>query len=174
VSRRGQLVLLAAVLVAVALAPVVLAYLQLGYHGDVRATGDYGDPTADRVRVLDRAVTDVASDIPRAYAWAGRSAAVTTVRAELAPTVDRLQTAEVRRGTVTEITYNATAASDWRAANCPRGPDRQFGDCVADRGVVVQERIDRTHVLGVAFDVTTTTDRGERSVTVVVRAVGGR
>jgi len=174
VSRRGQLILVAATLVAVALAPVVLAYLQLGYHGDVRATGEYDDPTADTVRVLDRAVTNVSSDVPRRYAWVERSAAVTAVRAELAPTVDRLRTAEITRGTVTEIAYNSSAADEWRAANCPSGPDRQFGDCVADRGVVVQDRVDRTHVLGVAFDVTTTTDRGETSVTVVVRSIGQR
>nr|WP_254279967.1 hypothetical protein [Halomicroarcula marina] len=58
-----------------------------------------------------------------------------------------------------------------RDANCPSGPDRQFGDCAADRGVVVQERLGRTHVLGVAVDVTTTTERGETAVTAVLRPV---
>lgn len=171
--RRGQLVLVAAVLVAVALAPVVLAYLQLGYHDDVRATGAYDDPTAETVRVLDRAVTNVSGGIPGTYTWSERTAAVTAVRTELAPTVSRLRTAEVERGTVTNISYNATAASAWRSSNCPSGPDRQFGDCVADRGVVVQERVDRTHVLAVAVDVTTTTENGETTVTVVLGAVGG-
>lgn len=173
-TRRGQLVLVAAVLVAVALAPVVLAYLQLGYHDDVRASGDYDDPTADTVRVLDRAVTEASRDIPRTYRWTDRDAAVTTVRSTLAPTRSRLRTAEVASGTVTKTSYNASVAGDWEAENCPRGPDRQFGDCVADRGVIVQERVDRTHVLGVAFDVTTTTEHGETSVTVVVQAVGQR
>ena len=171
-TRRGQLVLVAAAVVAVALAPVVLAYLQLGYHDDVRATGDYDDPTADTVRVLDREVTNVSGDIPAEYAWAQRRAAVSEARSELAPTIDRLRTVEIERGTVTEIAYNASAADAWRAGNCPGGPGRQFGACVADRGVVVQERVDRTHVLAVAFDVTTTTERGETSVTVVVQAVG--
>jgi len=173
VTRRGQLVLVAAVLVAVALVPVVLAYLQLGYHDDVRATGEYDDPTADTDGVLDRAVTDVSGDIPRDYAWTQRDAAVTAVRDDLEPTRSRLRTAEVASGTVTNVTYNDSAASAWRAGNCPRGPDRQFGDCVADRGVVVQERVDRTHLLAVAFDVTTTTEHGETTVTVVLEAVGG-
>lgn len=170
-TRRGQLVLVAAVLVAVALAPVVLAYLQLGYHDDVRASGDYDDPTADVVRALDRAVAETSRDIPRTYRWTSRDAAVTAVRRGLEPTRTRLRTAEVASGTVTEISYNASVAADWRARNCPSGPDRQFGDCVADRGVVVQDRADRTHVLGVAVDVTTTTERGETRVTVVVQAV---
>lgn len=174
VTDRGQLVLVAATLVAVALAPVVLAYLQLGYHGDVRATGAYDDPTADTVRVLDRSVTNVSGDVPRDYAWTEKESAVSTVRDELAPTRSRLRTATVKRGTVTEIRYNESAASAWQAANCPSGPDRQFGDCVADRGVVVQDRVDRTHVLAVAFDVTTTTSHGETTVTVLLRAVKAR
>lgn len=171
--RRGQLVLVAAVVVAVALAPIVLAYLQLGYHDDVAATADYDDPTAETVRVLDRTVTSVSGSVPREYDWRSRSAAVTDVRADLTATRARLETDDVARGTVTDISYNATAAAAWRASNCPDGPDRQFGDCVADRGVVVQDRVDRTHVLAVAFDVTTTTERGETEVTVVLTAVGG-
>ena len=171
-TRRGQLVLVASVLVAVALAPIVLAYLQLGYHDDVRATGGYEDPTAETVRVLDRAVTNVSGGIPGTYAWTDRAAAVTAVRDQLAPIRSRLRTAEVTRGTVTNVSYNATAATAWRGGNCPSGPDRQFGDCVADRGVVVQDRVGRTHVLGIAFDVRTTTERGETTVTVVLEAVG--
>ena len=170
---RGQLVLVASVLVAVALAPVVLAYLQLGYHDDVRATGDYDDPTADTVRVLDRTVTSESESVPRNYAWVERRQAVTALRDDLAPVRSRLRTAEVEQGTVTDIAYNESAADAWESANCPRGPGREFGACTADRGVVVQERVDRTHVLAVGFDVTTTTERGETRVTVVVESVGG-
>ena len=170
-NERGQLVLVASVLVAVALAPVVLAYLQLGYHDDVRATAEYDDPTADTVRVLDRAVTRESESVPRNYAWADRRAAVTADRNELAPVRSRLQTARVERGTVTDLSYNTTAAGAWASANCPRGPGRAFGDCTADRGVVVQERVDRTHVLAVGVDVTTTTERGETRVTVVLRGI---
>jgi len=168
---RGQLVLLAAALVAVALAPLVLAALQLGYHEDVRATGDYDDPTADTVRVLNGAVTEASGEVPGEYMWAQRDGAITAVRGELRPTIDQLRTAEIERGTVAEIRYNASAAREWRSEHCSDGPNRQFGTCVADSGVVVQERTDRTHVLAAAFDVTTTTERGETTVTVVLRAV---
>ena len=170
--RRGQLVLVAAALVAVALAPVVLAYLQLGYHADVRATADYDDPTTDAFRVLDRAVATASAGVPGEYAWDRRQAAVTTVRDRLEPRFDRLRTASVESGTVHVVAYNGTAASQWMADNCPRGPDRQFGTCVVDRGVVVQNRAGRSHVLGVGLDVTTTTSRGETTVTAVVRPVG--
>lgn len=172
-DRRGQLVLVAAVLVAVALAPVVLAYLQLGYHDDVRAASSVDDPTGDTVRVLDRAVTRESESVPRRYAWADRQQAVTAFREDLEPVRSRLQNDEVERGTVTEITYNATAASAWQSANCPSGSGRDFSACRTDRGVVVQDRVDRTHVLAVGFDVTTTTERGETGVTVVVEGVGG-
>jgi len=173
VTDRGQLVLVASVLVAVALAPVVLAYLQLGYHDDVRAAGAVEDPTEGTVRVLDRAVTRESESVPRRYAWADRSAAVTAFRDDLESVRSRLRSAEIERGTVTEISYNATAARAWQSANCPSGSGRQFGNCVTDRGVVVQDRVDRTHVLAVGFDVTTTTERGETEVTVVVEGVGG-
>ncbi|WP_254273516.1 DUF7261 family protein [Haloarcula marina] len=169
--RRGQLVLVAAALVAVALAPVVIAYLQLGYHDDVTATADYGDPTAATVGALDRAVVPASTGIPGRYAWADRGAAVTAIRGELRPRIEHLRTARLDHGTVTAIRYNESAARRFRDANCPSGPDRQFGDCAADRGVVVQERLGRTHVLGVAVDVTTTTERGETTVTAVLRPV---
>lgn len=169
-KERGQLVLVAAVLVAVALAPVVLAYLQLGYHDDVRAAGAVDDPTGETVRILDRAVTRESESVPRTYAWADRSVAVTALRDDLEPVRSRLRTAEIERGTVTEIAYNATAAGAWQSANCPSGRGREFGACQVERGVVVQDRVDRTHVLAVGFDVTTTTERGETTVTVVVGA----
>ncbi|MBX0286282.1 hypothetical protein EGH22_08085 [Halomicroarcula sp. F28] len=172
-KERGQLVLVAAVLVAVALAPVVLAYLQLGYHDDVRAASAVDDPTGDTVRVLDRAVTRESESVPGTYPWTERSAAVTAFREDLEPVRSRLQTAEIERGTVTEIEYNATAASTWQSTNCPSGPGREFGPCRTDRGVVVQDRVGRTHVLAVGVDVTTTTDQGETEVTVVLKGVGG-
>ncbi len=172
--RRGQLVLVAAALVAVALAPVVLSYLQLGYHGDVRATADYDDPTTDARRVLDRAVATAQSGVAGEYSWSRRADAVARVRSELEPRLDRLRTSRVVSGTVHAVTYNGTVAEAWRTVHCPGGPDRQFGACVVDRGVVVQARTGRTHVVGVGFDLTTTTPRGETNVTVFVRPVGDR
>jgi len=44
---------------------------------------------------------------------------------------------------------------------------REFGPCRADRGVVVQERDDRTLVLAVAFDLTVVTERETTNLTVV-------
>ncbi|MFY4812980.1 DUF7261 family protein [Haloarcula sp. AONF1] len=173
-TRRGQLVLVAATVVAVALVPILFASLQLGYHDDVRATADYhDDPSADALRVLERAVATESASIPSQYAWSANDSAVTAVRTGLESRLDRLQTSQIEDGIHYNITYNGTAARRWKDANCPSGPSRQFGDCVADRGVVTQERVGRTHVLAVGFDVTTTTERGETTVTVVLET-GGR
>ncbi|MFB6224367.1 MAG: hypothetical protein ABEH86_11930 [Haloarcula sp.] len=172
-TRRGQLVLVAATLIAVALVPIVLASLQLGYHDDVHATADYDDdPTADALRVLERAVATESASTPSQYAWVANTSAVTAVRGGLRPRIDRLQTSRIEGGVHYNITYNGTAAREWKDANCPGGPDRQFGDCVADRGVVVQDRLGRTHVLAVGLDVATTTERGESTVTVVLETTG--
>ena len=60
-----------------------------------------------------------------------------------------------------------------QAANCPGGPNRDFGPCEATDGVVVQERAGETVVLAVAFDVRVTTERGWSRSTLVVRATTG-
>jgi len=172
-TRRGQLVLVAATVVAVALVPILLASLQLGYHADVRAAADYDDdPSVDALRVLERAVATESASIPNQYAWAANGSATSAVHTGLRPPLDRLRTSRIVDNVHYNITYNHTAARQWKDANCPGGPDRQFGDCVADRGIVVQNRVGRTHVLAVGFDVTTTTERGETTVTVVLETSG--
>lgn len=168
---RGQLVLVAAAALAIALAPVVLAYLQLGYHADVAASGDYDDPTANADVYLQRAVHEAAVGVQSEYDWAARADAVSTVRNHLDPNRSRLAAARVAAGTAYRTRYNDSAARAWASANCPDGPARQFGPCEARRGVVVQERAGETHVLAVALDLTVTTERGTTEVTLVVQSV---
>ncbi|WP_332898138.1 DUF7261 family protein [Haladaptatus sp. CMSO5] len=166
--RRGQMVLAAAALLAVALVPVVFAYLQLGYHPDVAASNDYDAPTENAEHVLSRAVATASEDIPQRYDWDSREAAVETIHGRLSPTIDTLETSRIEKGTAYEISTNQTVAASWAATNCPGGPNRQFGSCEATRGVVVQERAGETHLVAVAFDVTVTTARGVTDVTIVV------
>jgi hypothetical protein len=167
--RRGQLVLLAAVALAAALVPMTLAYLQLGYHGDVGAAGVDDAPIRDAERVLDRALHDAVSGVPGEHAWANRTAAVTEVRSRLRSDLSRLNRSRVDTGTAYGVTYNRSRALVWTRESCPSGPDRQFGPCRADRGVAVQERAGRTHVLAAAFDLRVTTPDGRWRATVVVR-----
>lgn len=145
------MVLLAAVAIAVALVPLLLAYMQLGYHPDV------GDPRVDHPRdverTLSRSLVAATADIPGEYDWSRRTAAVTEVRDRLGETVTSLNRSGLARATAIQITYNETLAADWIAGHCPDGPDRQFGPCEAVRGVAIQERGGETHVLGAAFDV---------------------
>jgi hypothetical protein len=152
---RGQLVLLAAVALAVALVPLVLAYLQLGYHDDIHA-GTGQSHTQQAESTLERGVHDVAREIPAEYTWADRSAAVDAVQTRLEPTVQAIATSGLSRGTAAGVRYNQTRAQDWADTNCPGGPDRQFGPCLAAEGVVVQERQGRAHVLAVAVDIRVT------------------
>jgi len=168
VTRRGQLVLVAAVLIAVAFVPLVLAYLQLGYQADVRASGAHDDPTEGARSVLVRAVPEASSDVPRRFAWRQRSDAVAAVKTDLAPRIATVETARVEDGIYRNVSYNRTLATDWSARNCPSGPDRQFGDCEAVDGVVVQDRDGRTHVLAVAFDVETTGQQQRTTLATVI------
>ena len=168
---RGQLVLVAAGVVAIALVALVVAYLQLGYHADVRAGGPDSDPGRNAERVLSRAVHEVA--LEAGGPWSDRATVVQATRARLAPRIDTLEDARIERGTTYLVEYNDTAAQAFAAGRCPSGPNRRFGPCRERDGVVVQERAGETHVLAVAFDVTITTGDGTRRLTLVIRAVGG-
>lgn len=167
---RGQLVLLSAAVLAIALVPVLFAYLQLGYHADVSASSGYDAPGRNADRFLERAVHESSTNVSRNYSWTDRADAVDTVRRRLTPRLDTLATARVDSGTATQTTYNRSAAQSWASSHCPGDPDRQFGACEARRGVVVQDRVGETHVLAVALDVTITTDRGTRRLTWIVKS----
>ncbi|MFC6951753.1 DUF7261 family protein [Halorubellus litoreus] len=166
---RGQLVLAAAGVVAVALLAMTAAYLQLGAHPDVAAERDVGPREAvDRaVGVLSRAVDD-ARVTHTGEAWGERDAVADAVRSDLATALDSLETARVARGVAYAVGYDQAAASAYASEHCPGGDGRAFGDCEAIRGVVVQERAGETTVLAVAFEVTVTTPDGETTVEVVV------
>lgn len=168
---RGQLVLAAAAVVAFALAPVAIASLQLGYHGDVRANGGYDAPARNAERVLSRAVHEGSAGVTGEYAWDDRSEAVDAVRSRLGDDVAALRSARVESGTVYAVRYDESAASAWANRNCPGGPNRQFGDCEAARGVVVQDRAGETHVLAVSFDVRVTDERGTAELTLIIESV---
>lgn len=172
-AGRGQLVLVAAGVIAVALVPVVLAYLQLGYAADVEAAEGYTDPGWNAKRLLERAVHDAAAGVPGEYRWGRRQAAVRAVRERLSGPLEALRTARLADGTAYLVRYNESAASAWVAANCPSGTARRFGPCEAHDGVAVQERAGETHVLAVAVDVTVVTERGSTELTFVVRPAGG-
>ncbi|MFB6135434.1 MAG: hypothetical protein ABEJ04_01620 [Halobacteriaceae archaeon] len=163
--RRAQVVLLAAAVVALALLPVVTAYLQLGYHGDVAV--EEGSPTVgDLRRALSRGVDRTARTVdPPSYNWTAREAAVTAFRSVLAPGLNRLRATD---GAVVRVSYNRSAARRLARTGCPRGPDRQFGDCRSLSGVVVQNRAGRTHLVAVAFDVRVLGGRRRAGATVTL------
>jgi len=167
-DERGQLVLLAAVALAAALVPLAVAYLQLGYQATVDADRS---PIRDVRGTLDRALEDAADGVPDRHSWSDRTAAVTAVRDRLRSTLATLNESRLDAGRAVAITYNTTRGQAWADDHCPGGPDRQFGSCRVDRGVVVQDRSGRTHVLAVAVDVAVAgPDAERRAVTVVSHA----
>lgn len=170
-SRRGQLVLLTAAIVAAALAPALLAYLQLGYHADTDAAADFEDPATNAVRVLERTTFEASAAVAGEYTWSNRTRAAERVREVVRPRIDRLAGSRVTDGTATLVTYNASAALTWAGESCPGGEGRAFGPCRTDDGVVVQERAGETVLVAVAFDVRVVRERGETSLTVVTEPV---
>lgn len=167
-ADRAQLVLAAAGVIAIALVPMLIAYLQLGYHADVAAGADAERPGENVERALERAARDAATDADGDYAWSQRRLAVASVNRSLAEPIATLEASRVEEGVAYDIRRNGSAAERWAAADCPRGPNRRFGDCEARGGVVVQERAGETTALAVAFDVTRTDPVGETSLTLTI------
>jgi hypothetical protein len=169
-SDRGQFVLLAGVVVALALVAMLTAYLQLGYH--VNVAQDTDRAVGDSRAFLDRATYEAARPLRGEHDWSQRGQAVTAMRDRLDPRLDTLERSRVDQGIVSRATVNASAASAWAGEYCPSGDGQAFGPCEADRGVVVQERTGRTLVLAVAYDLTVTTEDGSTRLTTVVNATG--
>jgi len=173
-DRRAQLVLAAAAVVALALAPVVFAYLQLGYAADVRAAAADNDPLADAERTLGRAVHEAGAAATRTGDdWANRSRSVAATRRGLAPRLRSLERSRVAEGVVYEVRYDPAAAATAARTACPGGPDRQFGPCRARDGVVVQSRHNTTHVLAVALEVSVVTPHRRARATFVLPVTEG-
>lgn len=164
---RGQLVLVAAAIAAIALVPMALAFLQLGAHPDVTATAEPDRADVEAVRALDRAVANASGGVSGTYAREERDAALAAFEEALAADVTEIERARLRESVAVDVRRNGSAATSWSDANCPSGPNRQFGDCVVDEGVVTQERADEVHVLAVGFDVTVTGPRGTSEVTAI-------
>jgi hypothetical protein len=164
VTRRGQLVLVAAAVAALALVPVAAAYLQFGYAPAVAEPDpDHGERAAG---ALDRLV-DAAAEQATGTAWTRRTAAVREFRAALGPRVETLERSRLDDAVVVSIAENETAAAATVA--CPGGPGRAFGTCERDGGVVVQGRANETVVVAAAYDVRVTTPDGTTRFTRVVR-----
>ena len=170
-TDRGQMVLVAAAVLALAILPLGFAYLQLGSHADVRAQTAEASPGSETVRLLERAV-HTASGEAAGQPWAARSGAASQANRSLESDIDAIEAAHVDRGVAAAIDQNASTAAAWRSENCPSGSGREFGACETRGGLVLQERAGETHLVAVAFDVTVVSERGETELTVVVRTVG--
>ncbi|WP_248517856.1 DUF7261 family protein [Salinarchaeum laminariae] len=174
-SRRGQLVLVAAGVIAMGLLPVVIAYMQLGYAGMAASTPSATTPTDDARWAVERAAFSASTDLQGSRPWSARAAVASDAAARFDARVASIETGSVERGTVHEIERNGSAAAAWASASCPDGPGREFGPCEAIDGVVVQERGGDTHVVAIAVDLRTVVEGATYDGTYVVNAgVGGR
>lgn len=169
---RGQLVLLAAVLLALALVPLTLAYLQLGYHDDIGANSP-ATTMSDTERAVEQGVSNAATGVRGEFEWTEREQAVDAFQTEIAPTIESVSQARLDAGQSIEIAYNETRANVFAASNCPSGAGQQFGSCEAIDGVVVQERVGTTHILAVAVDIELTGPDEEQETTTVLQPTAG-
>lgn len=179
-SDRAQLVVVAAAAIALALVPMTVAYLQLGYAGDVATEPTGTAPGADAERALDRAVHDAAAEVAGEYRWENRGAAADAFRAALAGDLRDIEAARLDSGAAAEVTYAADLAAattegsppDDATGVCPSGPNRAFGPCEADDGVLVQDRAAEATVAGAAFRLRIVRPGETTTLTVLVEVAG--
>lgn len=169
---RGQLVLVAAAVIAIGLAPVLFAYLQLGYHPDTERQPEVTGEKA--IAYLDRSVHDAAAATAGEYRWPAREAKAEAVRNEIGGDIDTLETAALDEGVAREVRYNDSAAREWAATNCESGPGKRFGACESNEGVVMQERADEAVLVAVGFDIEAVGPDGNAEMTVVIEVGGDR
>ncbi|WP_418280431.1 DUF7261 family protein [Halorubrum sp. DTA98] len=150
---RGQLVLVAAAAIALALFPLVLAYLQLGYAGDVAAEPTGPAPGSEIDLAIEQSVQSAASDVAHG-GHASPEAAATTFRRSIRDDVDRVETARVEEGRAATIEYAPDVANEWVVEGDWRtGVTADFDEPTVHGGVVIQERAGEPTVVAVAFDV---------------------
>lgn len=155
-ADRGQIVLVAAAVVAVALLSMTLAYAQLGYDADRTGAG-----TAEVASVsdIDRSLTGslraAAREVRRGddHAWRDRRTVAERVAGSLDADADRLERVHAEKSRSLTVELDDAAATQWARERCPDGDGREFGPCRVIDGVVVQERADETAVVAAAFRV---------------------
>ncbi len=168
---RGQLVLVAAAVIAIGLAPVLFAYLQLGYHPDTERQPEVTGEEA--VAYLDRSVHDAAAATAGEYRWPARNGKAEAVRAEIGGDIDTLEAAALEEGIAREIRYNDSAAREWAATNCESGPGKRFGTCESLDGIVIQERANEAVLVAVGVDIEIVGPDGNTELTTVIEVGTG-
>jgi hypothetical protein len=168
--NRGQVVLMAAGVAAVALLAMVVAFAQLG----LSATASPPDPVLDLDAVSDSLrVTTTAHVFDNAgqFRWSERSTAVSALQDQLRPDIKRLERTTMANGRGISIKMNATVPQQLHLT-CPEGTDKQFGNCLIVDGVVIQERAGETTVIAVSYDIEVISPVERSYARVVIRIPG--
>jgi hypothetical protein len=177
---RGQIVLVAAAVVAVALLAMTFAYAQLGYDADRNGTGTVEVASlVEMDRSLTAAFRATVRDVEGEYRWAERERAVDRVRASLAGDAERLERANAEESRSLAVAFDDAAAAEWAREACPGGADhdsedagRAFGPCRAIDGVVVQERAGEATVVAAAIRIRIVSPAESTTATAVLRVRG--
>ncbi|MFB6091016.1 MAG: hypothetical protein ABEJ97_08155 [Halobellus sp.] len=172
---RGQVVLVAAAVVAVALLAMTAAYAQLGYDGDRRADADVEVASLSELErglgaSVRAAATDATSGTDGGARWRDRRAVAAAITEDVAADAARLERAHAARSRSLTVAFDDATATAWAREECPGGRGREFGPCRAVGGVVVQERAGTASPVAVALRVRIVSPVETTRATFVVRA----
>lgn len=173
-SDRGQIVLVAAAVVAVALLSMTLAYAQLGYDADRRGAGASVAPVSEIDRSLTGSLRTAAREARHRtddHSWRDHESVARRVTESLRSDIDRLERAHAAERRSVSIELQETAATQWARSRCPAGRGRDFGPCRTIAGIVLQKRASETVVVAAAFRIRIVSPAESTTLTTVSRTV---
>jgi hypothetical protein len=171
---RGQIVLVAAAVVAVALLSMTLAYAQLGYDADRTGAGTAAvAPMSEVDRSLATSLRAAARAERRRAdsAWREHRAVAERIREAIRTDLRGLERVHAGESRSLSVGFDDGAASQFARNRCPDGRGREFGPCRAVGGIVVQERARGTAVVAAAFRVRIVSTDESTTATIVSRTV---
>ena len=171
---RGQIVLVAAAVVAVALLSMTLAYAQLGYDADRRGAGASVAPVSEIDRSLTGSLRTAAREARHRtddQSWRDHRSVARRVTESLRSHIDRLERAHAAEHRSLSIELQDTAATQWARSRCPDGRGRDFGPCRTIAGIVLQERAGETVIVAAAFRVRIVSPTESTTLTTVSQTV---
>jgi hypothetical protein len=171
---RGQVVLVAAAVVAVALLSMTVAYAQLGYDADRRGAGARVAPVSEIDQGLTGSLRTAAREARHRTddrSWRDHRAVARRVTESLRSDIDRLERAHAAERRSLSIELQDTAATQWARSRCPDARGRDFGPCRTIGGIVLQKRAGETVVVAAAFRIRIVSPAESTTLTTVSRTV---
>ncbi|WP_231858872.1 DUF7261 family protein [Haloquadratum walsbyi] len=167
-DTRGQVVLVAATVVAIALLTMVFAYTQLGSisfdtadeaSSRIDTGGTIVNPGSPVIALdtvhnqLTASVQAAVFDDRKKHNWNERQRVIERVRTDVTEDFHRIELYHIQEGRSLTLNFAASHAHERAHMQCPGGPNRMFGQCQSVNGIIIQSRAEEVTIVAIAVEV---------------------